>query len=213
MKIKPAIFGVVTVLVFLGIIWTAQASGFWSVSGKVDASGKAIGPDPENVETIKGWMTLGQIADAYGVQVEDIKAVFSLPADVSADTAVKDLESETFETSALREWLAAGMLPGEVIATEPAAEQQTVPTPQPAVTQAVEEAVTTETHEPVDRMITGKTTFQQLLDWGLSREVVEEVLGMPFPPAGMVIKDYLTGQGQEFGTVKGLLQAELDKLP
>ena len=77
-------------------------------------------------------------------------------------------------------------------------------TPQPTVS-ATE-------HVAVAGTITGKTTFQELLDWGVPPAAIEQVIGAPMPAASLVIKDYLTSKGLEFSTLKGALQAEVDKV-
>jgi len=66
------------------------------------------------------------------------------------------------------------------------------------------------TPQAVDGTVRGKTTFQELLDWGVPLERIEAVLGGPMPAPGVVIKDYVTARGQEFTTVREALQAEVD---
>lgn len=66
-------------------------------------------------------------------------------------------------------------------------------------------------HAPPDRTITGKTTFQNLLDWGVNSSDIEQVLGSPMPAASTIIKDYVTGQGLEFSAVKTALQTLVDQ--
>lgn len=105
MKINPFVYSVIVLTVFLGVIFSAQGFGFWSTSGKVDSSGQAIQPSAADVNTIKGWMTLEQVSTAFSVPVPEILAAFDLPADTSASTALKDLESDTFDITALRTWL------------------------------------------------------------------------------------------------------------
>jgi hypothetical protein len=222
MKINPFVYGALVLALFLGIIYGFQAAGIWSISGKVDSSGNAITADPTDVNSIKGWMTLGDIAAAYQVPLEEIKQQFNLPAETDAATAVKDLESDTFDTTALREWLVErlGVTTGAVEEPAPAAAaSETQPTPAaPAAEPTVQpqpaaaEASPTE-HAAPDRTITGKVTFQQLLDWGVSQEAIEKALGGAMPPASAVIKDYVTGQGLEFASIKTALQAEVDKVP
>ncbi len=84
-------------------------------------------------------------------------------------------------------------------------------------TETVEEVSpeATEEHTPLveDGTIKGKTTFAELLDWGLDAETIESVLGMPMPDlAGQTVRDFCTANGLTFETVKTDLQAELDKL-
>lgn len=63
-----------------------------------------------------------------------------------------------------------------------------------------------------ERIIKGSTTFANLLDWGISKEAIEAVLGMPMPNTpGTRLKDYCTEKGLAFETVKTALQAEAGK--
>ena len=105
MKINPFIYGTVVLVVFLGVIFGFHQAGVWSISGKVDASGQAIQPSAADVNTIKGWMTLEQVSTTFKVPVADILSAFDLPADTPASTAMKDLESDTFDITSLRAWL------------------------------------------------------------------------------------------------------------
>jgi len=107
MKINPIFYGVLVLVVFMGVILGSQAAGVWSTSGKVDVSGKAIQPSAADVNTIKGWMTLEQVSTTFNVPVDEILTAFNLPADTPASTAMKDLESDTFDITALRTWLQA----------------------------------------------------------------------------------------------------------
>lgn len=89
-------------------------------------------------------------------------------------------------------------------------------TPQPEETLSEAEVpVSTEVHEPIVEAgtIKGKTTFAELLDWGLDAETIESILGMPLPAApGQTVKDFCTQNGLSFETIKTDLQAALDKL-
>jgi hypothetical protein len=105
MKINPFVYGVIILVVFLGVIFGFQGAGIWSTSGKVGASGERIQPSAADVNTIKGWMTLEQISTTFNAPVAEIIPAFNLPVDTPASTALKDLESDTFDISALRTWL------------------------------------------------------------------------------------------------------------
>jgi hypothetical protein len=158
-------------------------------------------------------MTLNQISDTYAVPLTEILQEFSLPDATSGDTAIKDLESETFEVTLLREWLAS-RINGEKPALTPplSMELSSQPTAIPTISvtpQATGEI--TETHIASENTITGKTTFQELIDWGLDMVVIESIIGNPFPGGEIIIKDYVTGLGMEFSPVKTALQIELDK--
>jgi hypothetical protein len=105
MKINPFVYGVIVLTVFLGVILGFQGAGIWSTSGKVDTSGKSIQPSAADVSTIKGWMTLEQVSTTFEVPVVEILSAFSLPVDTPASTALKDLESDSFDLTELRTWL------------------------------------------------------------------------------------------------------------
>ena len=106
MKINPVVYGLVVLALFLGTIGAFRAAGVWSVSGKVSASGDKVSVDAADVNTIKGWMAVGDVAEAFNVPLAELLAHFELPADTDPATPVKELESDTFEVAALREWLA-----------------------------------------------------------------------------------------------------------
>ena len=106
MKVNPIVFGVTVVVVFLAVILGFQGAGVWSISGKVDSAGKAIQPVSGDAASVKGWMTLEQVSTTFDVPVEEIISQFGMPAGTPASTALKDLESDTFSVTALRDWLA-----------------------------------------------------------------------------------------------------------
>ena len=61
------------VLALLGSVWVAKAAGLWQTSGRgqvlLDASGQ---PDPAG---IKGWMTLADLSETYGVPLDALYAL------------------------------------------------------------------------------------------------------------------------------------------
>ena len=66
-------------------------------------------------------------------------------------------------------------------------------------------------HISGERLVKGKTTFAELLEWGVSKGTIEKVLGISMPDAsGMTVKDYCTENGLSFETIKPALQAEVD---
>lgn len=83
----------------------------------------------------------------------------------------------------------------------------------PATTEAAAEITPEHTPSVAPGTVVGKTTFAQLLEWGLKAETIKQVLGMPLPPApGMTVKDFCAQNGLSFETIKPALQAEVDKL-
>jgi hypothetical protein len=74
-------------------------------------------------------------------------------------------------------------------------------------------ATVTHQEETGDRTIKGKTTFGELLAWGLAPETIEQILGMPVPDnTGQSLKDFCSANGLNFETIKPALQAEVDAL-
>jgi hypothetical protein len=57
-----------------------------------------------------------------------------------------------------------------------------------------------------DRTIKGKTTFKELLDWGVDEADIRKVFGGDMGATGVTVRDYCTEKGIEFSTVKTALQ-------
>ncbi len=97
----------------LGSYLVAQATGFWVVSGKAMI-------DVENLTSsadIRGWMTLEQVSQGFGIPQAVLYAALGIPADIPASSALKDLEGIVagFEVTAVREavdaYLSGGAAP------------------------------------------------------------------------------------------------------
>jgi len=61
-------------------------------------------------------------------------------------------------------------------------------------------------------IIKGKTTFGELITWGVPQEVIEQIIGAPLPDPAMTVKDFASANGLDFETLKPALQAEADKV-
>jgi hypothetical protein len=134
-RIRPALFGVFVVLVFLAPVVVANAAGTWALTGRPaagDGAGGGRGGEGEGAGAgdegggmgggqgngggqgsgvvapgeARGWMTLAQVSEANAIPVEEILAAFDLPAATDPATELRDLESEAFSVAALRAWLA-----------------------------------------------------------------------------------------------------------
>lgn len=77
--------------------------------------------------------------------------------------------------------------------------------PQPEATPAVEApaeptpaAEATHTTDESDRTIKGKTTFGEILGWGVSQATIEQIIGGPLPATSQTAKDYCTEKGLSF---------------
>lgn len=73
--------------------------------------------------------------------------------------------------------------------------------------ETIEESAVEEHEEVVVGEVKGKTTVADLIDWGLTMEQVEEVLGMEVGNINMVIRDICNDNGLSFGEVKTELAA------
>lgn len=157
-----------------------------------------------------------------------------LPMDLSTDMYLPEAAAEILRTRSLSAentaYLDAHLVPnlGEQPA-QPAAPEGT-PQPPAEATQAAPQATLQATPQPgsgagsgtpipghtpevTTGVIKGKTTFAELLAWGLKADVIAQVMGKPLPAApGMTVKDFCAANGLDFETIKPALQAELDKL-
>jgi hypothetical protein len=105
MRINPFVYGVLILVVFLGTILAFQYAGIWSISGKVSSSGGEITLTGADVNEIKGWMTLEDVATAYQIPPAEILAAFDLPGDTPGSTPLKEMETDTFSITELRSWI------------------------------------------------------------------------------------------------------------
>jgi hypothetical protein len=106
-RIPPVVYGVLIIAIFAGVIGFGMAGGTFQTSGRTTAGGERVAPQGESVAEIKGWMAIGDVAAAWNVPLPEILAAFDLPADTPPATALKDLESDLFSVTALRDWLEA----------------------------------------------------------------------------------------------------------
>jgi hypothetical protein len=129
---------ILVVVALFGSYVVAQATGFWAVSGKemIDLSNMTSSAD------IRGWMTLEQIVEGFGIPQEQLYPAIGIPAAIPASTALKDLEGmiDGFEITTVREAVDA-ILSGSSQQPEKAPAQAPAvatlePTPTPEITAA-----------------------------------------------------------------------------
>jgi hypothetical protein len=101
MTVNKFLMPALVIVTLLGSVVVAKATGDWSVSGRemIDMQNLAAGAD------VRGWMTLEQLSQGFGIPLVDLYSTLAIPADVASDTALKDLESilPDFEVSSVRE--------------------------------------------------------------------------------------------------------------
>ena len=76
----------------------------------------------------------------------------------------------------------------------------------------VEPNITEEHEESAERIIKGRTTFKEVLDWGVPEEEIKTIIGGELPATGMAIRDFALQKGLDFGSIKEPLQAKVDAL-
>jgi hypothetical protein len=60
--------------------------------------------------------------------------------------------------------------------------------------------------------VKGKTTFGELIAWGVPESVIEQLIGAPMPNPVTSLKDYASANELNFETLKPALQEEVDQL-
>ncbi len=65
-------------------------------------------------------------------------------------------------------------------------------------------------HTPTDRLVSGRTTFKNLLDWGVKPEDFLTTTSYEMPSANILVKDWATAKGLSFPTLKTQLQILVD---
>ena len=86
------------------------------------------------------------------------------------------------------------------------------PTPTLKPTSTTKPTPTDKESSTTDKSIKGSTTFQNLLDWGVNKSDIEKVLNASFTDSKELIKDFVSNNGGEFGTIKSELQSLVDKV-
>lgn len=129
--------------------------------------------------------------------------------------AVKILQMQGRMNPDQAAYLESHIVPATPAETEPQADSGGE-TPRLAVTQVApyyqtSSVLTPTARIPSENTITGQTTFQDLLDWGIPQEAIEAIIGDKMPSPQVIIKDFVTGKGLEFSSIKVRFQEEADK--
>jgi hypothetical protein len=99
-------------------------------------------------------------------------------------------------------------LEAHAVTPEPTDNVQATPQPVPVMSmEASAEMASTE-----DRTLKGKTSFQEVLDWGVPQEIVEGIIGGPMPNPLTRVKDFCSEQGLSFEEIRPAFQAEINKI-
>lgn len=233
---------IVFVVVFGGIAFSSAMGWWVTESTKQPVTfteGEFAGlADPAD---IRGSYTFGDVANSFDVTPETLAQAFGITEGDAAAFAVKDLETMYLDsgyeigTNSVRMFVAFySGLPydldaEETVMPQPATDillEQGNPTsdqiaylkthtvtlnvPVSAVAEPVIE--TTPVSEEIDYVIKGKTTFGDMISWGVPKETIETIIGAEMPDPAMKVKDYASANGLDFETIKTALQTEVDKV-
>lgn len=237
---SKSLAAILFVVLFGGIAFSATLGWWQTESSKVAATyteGEFAGQ--ANPADIRGSYTFGDVEKNFGIPATLLAQAFNIQIDDPSTFATKELETiyaeSTLEvgTASVRLFVAfynglpfdlstdiylpqsaVDILHTRTLAPEQLAYLDAHIVPDPA-TSAVDPAPITESTpeaEATERLVKGKTTFQEVLDWGVPQSVIEQILGAPMPNPLTTVKDFCTAQGLSFETVKAQLQAEVDKV-
>lgn len=229
-------------LLFGGIAFSSASGWWQTESTKQPAAftdGEFAGrPNPAD---IRGSYTFGDVAESFDVSAEVLARAFDLDTADPTTFTVKDLEAIYGDTgyevgtASVRLFVAwyaglpfdysgqeiflprqaAGILLKEGnLTSEQVAYLQEFSVPGSPRTEATPDLQAAPPPSPVEteHVVKGKTTFGELITWGLSQDVMEAILKAPMPDPAMTAKDYAVASGLDFETLKAALQAEVDKM-
>lgn len=237
---KP--LALIILVFLLGGIAFSAAMGWWATeSSKVPVTyteGEFAGQ--ANPVDIRGSYTFGDIAASFDVPPEILAQAFGVTNEDPAAFAVKELEAIYLDsgyeigTNSVRLFVAYFrglpfdttdqeiympqsatdlLLANSNLNTEQitylekytvrmgGTSVQSTPVPTGASSTTSEEYV-----------VKGKTTFGELITWGVPQAVIETLLHAPLPDSATTVKDYASANGLDFETLKPALQAEVDKV-
>ncbi|MFD3158094.1 hypothetical protein ACFIJ5_14660 [Haloimpatiens sp. FM7330] len=69
---------------------------------------------------------------------------------------------------------------------------------------------TEEKEEDEEKIIKGKTTFKEVMDFGVSQESIEKIIRGKITNKALTVRDYCEKNNIEFSTIKAELQKEID---
>ena len=233
--IAPVVFAALIIGIGLSMafnIWITESSKVPATYEEGSFAGQY------NPADIRGSYSLSDIEKSFGIEVDVMVKAFSLSiVENPADFKVKELEEMygpapdggEIGTDAVRLFVSRykGLpyTPEDTTRLPAPALNQLRDRLAPADIEALEalsvqpgemrvetagDGTTTEHAETDEKLIKGVTTFGELLEWGLSREEIESVLGIEMGPKPVSIRDYLIENEMEFSAVKAELQTVAD---
>ncbi len=200
-KMTWLVYGIVTVVIFFAPVLVAKQLGIWKTNFSsaaevlVDDSGK------KNPANIKGSMPLDVIAKEFEIPVDAFFKRFNLPEGTNPGDMVKNIVHPLdLETEDIRAFILEYQEKGEAAISAPEASEpapgEVSPTPGQAESHAKPETAST-----LD--IRGRTTMDELREFGLTKEQFKEITGVEMPDeADLKIKDFAEENGLDRETIK-----------
>ncbi len=104
MRVNKFWMPVLALVPILLAVTVAQLTGSFATSGR-----DVVNMANMTSEDIRGWMTWQDVSDGFGIPLPDLYTLVGIPADIPANTAMKDMEGliDGFETTTVREAVAA----------------------------------------------------------------------------------------------------------
>lgn len=237
MKIKSFAMGIIILLVIFGGIGATIATDLWTTTtDKKPAkftSGEFEGK--YNPADIRGSYTFLDVSKAFEIDLAVLYKAFGIPQDTDGTKIkTKDLETLYSETGfeignesvqifvALYKNLPITMdetlLPSEAVKlilheNSSLNEEQTnylethgVDVQNIKDIDVIEDAKD-ESNGDEEIVINGSTTFQKVLDAGVTKKQIEELIDAPMPPTNQTVKDYCNENGLSFSEIKEKLNA------
>jgi len=238
MTIKAKTAGITFIVLMIGGLVLSMVLGYWKTEGsKVPVKfteGEFAGVN--NPADIRGSYSLTDIQAAFDIPVETLAAAFGLSERDNTGNIQVKLFEETFGiidgkevgTDSMRYFVALFnglpfMAEEDTALPEPAIsilkkegamteEELAVAIENSVSLESTDKSETTdeEHNETVLMAIKGKTMFSELYDWGISKEELENILGIPVGGRTESVRDFCIANGIEFSTVKEPVQELLD---
>lgn len=127
-RVSNLVVGVLAIVIFFGAVATAKGLGVWqsrpSSLGEIVGTGEARSP-----ENIRGFMTLQQIADLFGLEADRLREAAGLPPGTALDQPVKAIMAAAGrEPEEIREVVKSllASAPGQSAAPAPGASPQDI---------------------------------------------------------------------------------------
>lgn len=232
-KVNMRVTGLLILIVIFGGIVTTIAADLWATSSDKTPSkykdGEVAGT--YNPADIRGSYTFYDVATAFEIDLETLYQAFGIEEttdgttirtsdleELYGDLAIenesvqlfvalyKDLPIELGDSNLLKQGVdlileqnpnltAEQLAYLEIHQVEVEASEETDSSTQ----------ITNEEAQEEKPLVSGNTTFQQVLDQGITRDQIEEIIGAPMPPTNQSVKEYCTETGLSFSDIKNKL--------